>query len=48
MLGPFSQSLYSIVLDEKSDSLLPFFFRRAVFNLLLCYIYKLGIFVILL
>ena len=33
MLGPFSQSLYSTVLDEKSDNLLPFFFRRAAFNL---------------
>ena len=34
MLGPFSQSLYSTALDEKSDNnLLPFFFRRAAFNL---------------
>ena len=33
MLGPFSQSLYSTVLDEKSDNLLPFFFRRAALNL---------------
>ena len=33
MLGPFSQSLYSTVLDEKSDNMLPFFFRRAGFNL---------------
>ena len=27
MLGPFSQSLYSTVLDEKSDNLLPFFLQ---------------------
>ena len=33
MLGPFSQSLYSTVLDEKSDNLLPFFFRRAALSL---------------
>ena len=33
MLGPFSQSLYSTVLDEKSNNLLPSLFRRAAFNL---------------
>ena len=33
MLDPFLQSLYSIVLDEKSDNLLPFFFRHAALNL---------------
>ena len=33
MLGPFSQSLYSTVLDEKSDNLLPFFFRHTALNL---------------
>ena len=33
MLGPFSQALYSTVLDEKFDNVLPFFFRRAAFNL---------------
>ena len=30
MLSPFSQPLYSTVLDEKSNKLLPFFFRCAV------------------
>ena len=33
MLGPFSQSLYSTVLDEISTNLLPSLFRRAAFNL---------------
>ena len=33
MLGPFSQSLYSTVLDEKYDYLLTFFFRRTALNL---------------
>ena len=33
MLGPFSQSLYSTVLDEKSNNLLPFLIRRSSFNL---------------
>ena len=33
MLGPFSQSLYSTVLDEESSNLLPSLFRRAAFNL---------------
>ena len=32
MLSPFSQPLYSTVLNEKSNSLLSFFFRRAAFN----------------
>ena len=30
MLSPFSQSLYSTVLNEKTINLLPFFFRCAV------------------
>ena len=49
MLGPFSQSLYSTVLDEKSNNLLPFLIRRASFliwatstELLLCYCHKNG------
>ena len=33
MLGLFSRSLYSTVLDEKSDNLLLLFFRRAALNL---------------
>ena len=33
MLGTFSQSLYSTALDENSNNLLPFLFRRAAFNL---------------
>ena len=33
MLSPFSQALYSTVLDKKSDNVLPFFFRHAAFNL---------------
>ena len=37
MLGPFSQSLFSTVLDEKSNNLLPFLIRRASFKLR-CYI----------
>ena len=32
-LSPFSQHCYSTVLDEKSNNLLPFFFRRAALNL---------------
>ena len=32
MLSPFFQPCYSIVLNKKSNSLLPFFFRRAAFN----------------
>ena len=32
MLGPFSQSLYSTVLDEKSNNLLPFLFRCAALS----------------
>ena len=32
MLGPFSQSLYSTVLDEKSDNLFSFLFRCAALN----------------
>ena len=49
MLGPFSQSLYSTVLEEKSNNLLPFLIRRASFliwatstELLLCYSHKNG------
>ena len=30
MLSPFFQPRYSTVLDEKSNNLLPFFFRCAV------------------
>ena len=37
MLGPFSQSLYSTVLDAKSNNLLPFLIRRASFKIR-CYI----------
>ena len=33
MLGPFSQSLYSTVLDEKFNNLLPFLFRCAALSL---------------
>ena len=32
LLSPFSQHCYSTVLDEKSNNLLPFFFRRAALN----------------
>ena len=32
MLSPFSQSLYSTVLSEKFNSLLPFFFTCAAVN----------------
>ena len=33
MLGPFSQSLYSAVFDEKPNNLLPFLFRCAALSL---------------
>ena len=33
LLSPFSQHCYSTVLEEKSDNLLSFFFRRAALNL---------------
>ena len=33
MVGPFSQSLYSTVLDERSTNLLPFFFRSTALSL---------------
>ena len=49
MLGPFSQSIYSTVLDERSTNLLPSLFRRAAFNLghinritTVCYSHKNG------
>ena len=32
LLSPFSQHCYNTVLDEKSNNLLPFFFRRAALN----------------
>ena len=32
LLSPFSRLCYSAVLDEKSNNLLPFFFRRAALN----------------
>ena len=34
MLGPFSQSLYSTVLDEKSNDLLPFTCSMAHINII--------------
>ena len=43
MLSPFSQTLYSTVLDEKSNNLLPFFFRRTALNYYCATITKMGI-----
>ena len=48
MLSPFSQSLYSTVLDEKSNNLLPFFIQVCSTELLLCYSNRNGNFPILL
>ena len=48
MLSPFSQTLYSTVLNEKSSNLLPFFFRRAASNYCSTASTNLGFFVILL
>ena len=33
LLSPFSQHCYSTVLDEKSNNMLPFFFRLAALSL---------------
>ena len=43
MLGPFSQSLYSTVLDEKSDNQLPFLFRRAALKYYCATVTEMGI-----
>ena len=43
MLGPFSQSLYNAVLDEKSNNLLPFLFRCAALNYYCATVTEMGI-----
>ena len=43
MLSPFSQTLYSTVLDEKSNNLLPFFFRRTALNYYCATVTEMGI-----
>ena len=43
LLSPFSQHSYSIVLDEKSNNLLPFFFRRTALNYYCATVTEMGI-----
>ena len=43
MLSPFSQTLYCTVLDEKSNNLLPFFFRRTTLNYYSATVTEMGI-----